>query len=70
MSDHDEDEGGFPISLQVSRCANGETYEYILAIGGKPVGEPTWLTGTPTPGRKRHAMMILLGLHQGGERRR
>lgn len=59
-----------PIELKVLECANGETYEYVLLIGGERAGEPVWLTGNPTPGRKRHALFILLGLHQGGERAR
>ncbi len=56
------------ISLRVGPCANGETYEYNLTIGGERVGKPVFLTGNPTAGQKRHALMIALGLHEGGER--
>lgn len=63
------DEGTFSVSMKVMRCANGETYEYALMIGGERVGQPTFLGGNPTPGRKRHALMILLGLHSDGRTR-
>lgn len=62
------DEGTFAVSLKVSRCANGQTYEYNLIIGGERVGKPIFLSGNPTPGQKRHALMIALGLHEGGNR--
>lgn len=55
------------IELFVMTCANGETHEYQLMIGGTRVGGPVYLTGTPTAGRRRHALMILLGQHEGGE---
>lgn len=70
----EDDEGTFPISLRVSRCANGETYEYQLIIGPEKVGQPVFLTGNPTAGQRRHALMIALpvllasiGLHEGEE---
>lgn len=60
-----DDEGTFPLSLKVTRCANGETYEYRLMIGDEYVGQSVFLTGNPTPGRKRHALFIMLGKHEG-----
>jgi hypothetical protein len=58
-------EGLFAVGLSVRRCANGETHEYQLVIGDEKVGKPVWLTGSPTPGRRRHALMVSLGLHEG-----
>lgn len=60
MSKHGENEGVFVVSLRVAACANGETYEYQLQIGGERVGPPMFATGIPTSERKRRALGALL----------
>lgn len=53
--------GEFPLSLRVTACANGETFEYRLYIGTEQAGNSLFLSGKPTAERKRHALTMILG---------